>query len=143
MAGSVPKAWIPQDSTTDDEVNFLAPLDPVSARGRARLLFAFDYVWEVYKPAHQRKWGYYTLPILWGDRLVARSDLRFDRPTRTLVVCGFWLEESSTGRKARFAAALVKGIERLMRFLGAERFDAQKLEPARLRQHLQAITPRW
>jgi uncharacterized protein len=142
MAGGVPKAWIPQDTTTDDEVTFLAPLDPVSARGRAKLLFDFDYVWEVYKPAHQRKWGYYTLPILWGDQLVARIDLRLDRQTCTLVVCGFWLEETTTGQSARFAAALLKGIERLMQFLGVERLDAQKLEPARLRKRLQAVKPR-
>jgi uncharacterized protein YcaQ len=142
MAGGVPKAWIPQDTSTDDEVTFLAPLDPVSARGRAKLLFDFDYVWEVYKPAHQRKWGYYTLPILWGDRLVARIDLRLDRQTCTLVVCGFWPEETTTGQNARFAAALLKGIERLMQFLGVERLDAQKLEPARLRTRLQAVKPR-
>jgi uncharacterized protein len=85
MVGDVPKAWAPQDTTTHDEVTFLAPLDPVSARGRTKLLFDFDYVWEVYKPAHQRKWGYYTLPILWGDQLVARIDLRFERRTHTLV----------------------------------------------------------
>ena len=142
MAGGVPKAWAPQDTTTHDEVTFLAPLDPVSARGRAKLLFDFDYVWEVYKPAHQRKWGYYTLPILWGDQLVARIDLRFERRTHTLVVCGFWLEETTTGQDARFAAALMKGIERLMQFLGAEQFDAQKLEPSRLRKRIQAMKPR-
>ena len=142
-AGGVPNAWIPQDTTTDDEVTFLAPLDPVSAHGRAKLLFDFDYVWEVYKPAHQRKWGYYTLPILWGDRLVARIDLRFDRQTRTLVVCGFWLEETRTGQSARFATALLRGIERLMQFLRAERFDAQQLEPSRLRTRLQVLKPRW
>jgi uncharacterized protein len=142
MAGGVPKAWTPQDTTTDDEVIFLAPLDPVSARGRAKLLFDFDYVWEVYKPAHQRQWGYYTLPILWGDQLVARIDLRFDRRIHTLVVCGFWLEETTTGQDARFAAALMKGVERLMQFLGAECFDANRLEPARLRKRLQAMKPR-
>jgi hypothetical protein len=60
-----------------------------------------------------------------------------------LVVCGFWLEETRTGRDAGFAAALMKGIERLMKFLGAERFDALKLEPSRLRRRLQAMKPRW
>ena len=142
MAGGVPIAWKPQETTTDDEVTFLAPLDPVSARGRAKLLFDFDYVWEVYKPAHQRQWGYYTLPILWGDRLVARIDLRFDRRTRTLVVCGFWLEETTTGQDARFAAAMMKGVERLMQFLRAARLDTARLEPARLRKRLQAMKPR-
>jgi uncharacterized protein len=143
MAGGVPGAWAPQDTTTEDEVTFLAPLDPVSARGRAKLLFDFDYVWEVYKPALQRKWGYYTLPILWGDRLVARTDLRLDRRMCTLVVCGFWLEDTTTGQDARFAAALRQGVERLMKFLGAEQFDARKLEPSRLRKRIQAMKPRW
>lgn len=57
-AGRVPKAWIPLETTTIEEVVFLAPLDQVSARGRAKVLFGFDYVWEVYKPARQRKFGY-------------------------------------------------------------------------------------
>lgn len=74
MAGRVPAAWRPLDTTTDEEVVFLAPLDPVSARGRARFVFDFDYVWEVYQPAHKRSFGYYALPVLWGVRLVARFD---------------------------------------------------------------------
>ncbi len=49
-AGRVPQAWMPLETTTTEEVVFLAPLDPVSARGRAKVLFGFDYVWEVYKP---------------------------------------------------------------------------------------------
>jgi uncharacterized protein YcaQ len=79
---------------------------------------------------------------LWGDRLVARIDLRFDRRTRTLVVCGFWLEETTTGQDARFAAAMMKGVERLMQFLRAARLDTARLEPARLRKRLQAMKPR-
>ena len=53
---------LPLETTTDEEATFLSPLDPVSARGRAKPLFGFDYVWEVYKPAHLRRWGYYVLP---------------------------------------------------------------------------------
>jgi uncharacterized protein len=64
MAGRVPKTWKPLETTTTEEVVFLAPLDNVSARGRAKLLFGFDYVWEVYKPEPQRKFGYYALPNL-------------------------------------------------------------------------------
>ena len=62
-AGRVPRAWTPLEKDTQEEVIFLAPLDPVSARGRAKTLFDFDYVWEVYKPEEKRKYGYYTLPI--------------------------------------------------------------------------------
>ena len=57
LAGRVPAAWAPLDTTTDEEATFLAPLDPVSARGRAKPLFDFDYVWEVYKPAHAAQVG--------------------------------------------------------------------------------------
>jgi len=59
-----------------------------------------------------------------------------------LVVCGFWLEETGTGQSVRFAAALLEGVERLMRVVGAERVDAQKLAPSRLRKRLQAVKPR-
>jgi uncharacterized protein len=89
IAGRVPQAWAPLEKTTTEEVVFLAPLDPVSARGRAKILFGFDYVWEVYKPEHQRKFGYYTLPVLWGDRLVARFDSKLDRTTNTFIILGF------------------------------------------------------
>ncbi len=93
-AGKIPEAWRPLGPTTEEEAVFLAPLDIVSARGRAAQLFDFDYVWEVYKPVEKRRWGYYTLPILWGDRLVARLDPKLDRKTGTLEIKGFWLEDS-------------------------------------------------
>ncbi|MEO8274084.1 MAG: crosslink repair DNA glycosylase YcaQ family protein, partial [Chloroflexota bacterium] len=52
-------------------VSFLAPLDPLCwDRDLLRRLFGFDYVWEVYVPEPKRRWGYYVLPILYGDRLV-------------------------------------------------------------------------
>src|SRR3990172_2465008 len=102
-AGRVPKAWTPVETTTTEEVVFLAPLDPVSARGRAKVLFGFDYVWEVYKPQHQRKFGYYTLPILWGDRLVGRFDSKLDRTTNTFVILGLWLEDKALRKNHAFA----------------------------------------
>jgi len=75
--GKIPPAWKPLGPTTLDEVTFLAPLEIVSARGRAKQVFGFDYVWEVYKPVEQRRWGYYVLPILYGDDLVPpRSQTR-------------------------------------------------------------------
>lgn len=138
-AGRIPAAWQPHDTTTDAEVVFLAPLDVVSARGRAKGLFQFDYVWEVYKPAAQRQWGYYTLPILWGDRLVARLDPKLDRSTNTLVVCGFWLESPHTGRDKAFAEALAAGMARFMRFLGADTLDASAIAPPALRRRVQAV----
>jgi uncharacterized protein YcaQ len=136
MAGRVPAEWTALETTTEKEATFLAPLDPVSARGRAKPLFDFDYIWEVYKPAHQRKWGYYTLPILWGDRLVARFDSRLDRSTGTLVINGLWLEDAAFANDAAFAEALGRGMSRFARFLDAPRVNASAVAPPRLRKVL-------
>ena len=132
----MPKAWTPLETTTTEEVIFLAPLDPVSARGRAKPLFGFDYVWEVYKPAHQRKFGYYTLPILWGDRLVARFDSKLDRATNTFVILGFWLEDEALRKDEAFVEALVRGMRRFLVFLDAKRLDVTALPRSTLRTRL-------
>ncbi|HXI46100.1 MAG TPA: crosslink repair DNA glycosylase YcaQ family protein [Candidatus Acidoferrales bacterium] len=93
-------------------VAFLAPLDPfVWDRDLVRRLFDFDYLWEVYVPAAKRRWGYYVLPILWGDRLVGRIEPRLERRADTLGVVGLWWEPgfdplAEDGFVAAFAAAL-------------------------------------
>ncbi|HSS35250.1 MAG TPA: crosslink repair DNA glycosylase YcaQ family protein [Patescibacteria group bacterium] len=97
---------------SDPGVAFLAPLDPyVWDREFLRTLHGFDYVWEVYVPEQKRRWGYYVLPILYGDRLVGRIEPRIDRKTNTLRVIGLWWETgfdplAATGFIGRFAAAL-------------------------------------
>ena len=55
-------------------------------RSMLRWVFDFDYVWEVYKPVGQRRYGYYVLPILYGDRFIARMDPSFDRERRQLTI---------------------------------------------------------
>src|SRR5215472_233998 len=134
IAGRVPNAWTPLETSTMEEVVFLAPLDHVSARGRANVLFGFDYVWEVYKPEHQRRFGYYTLPMLWGDRLVARFDSKLDRTTNTFVILGLWLEDEALGTDEAFAQALAEGLARFKRFLGANKLDAKAIREPLLRQ---------
>ncbi len=138
-AGRVPKAWKPVHTTTTDEAVFLAPLDQVSARGRSKILFDFDYVWEVYKPEHQRKYGYYTLPVLWGDRLVARFDSKLDRETGTLVILGLWLEDKALGKDEAFAEALARGYARFAAFLGAKKLDAKAIREPLLRKRVGAV----
>jgi uncharacterized protein YcaQ len=133
-AGRVPKVWTPLETTTTEEVVFLAPLDHVSARGRAKVLFGFDYVWEVYKPEHQRRFGYYTLPILWGDRLVARFDSKLDRTTNTFVILSLWLEDEAQGLDEAFAEALACGLARFVKFLGASKLDATAIREPLLRR---------
>jgi uncharacterized protein YcaQ len=138
-AGRVPKAWTPLEATTMEETVFLAPLDPVSARGRAKVLFGFDYIWEVYKPQHLRKFGYYTLPVLWGDQLVARFDSKLDRTTNTFIILGFWLEDPALGKSEAFAEALACGFRRFVTFLDARKLDVRAIrQPLLLRRRLAA-----
>ena len=137
-SGRVPPRWRPLETTTDEEATFLSPLDPVSARGRAKPLFGFDYVWEVYKPAVKRTFGYYTMPILWGDRLVGRFDPRLDRSTGTLVINGLWLEDPALARDRDFGDALAAGMTRFLGFLEAGRLDVTAVPQAALRKRLRA-----
>lgn len=138
--GGVPAAWTPLDTTTDDEVTFLSPLDVVSAGGRAAALFDFEYLWEVYKPPARRRWGYYTLPILWGDRLVARIDPKLDRERNVLCINGFWLEDEATGADPAFVSALARGMWRFAGFLGAESVEADEVDHAVIRRELERCT---
>ncbi len=137
-AGRTPEGWSPLETTTTEEVVFLSPLDPVSARGRAKVLFGFDYVWEVYKPEHQRKFGYYTVPVMWGDELVARFDSKLDRTTNTFIILGFWLEEPALGNNEAFAEALARGFSRFVTFLGAGKLDAKAINEPLLRRRVGA-----
>jgi uncharacterized protein len=137
--GRVPRAWRPLEATTDVEATFLSPLDPVSARGRAKLLFDFDYKWEVYTPEPQRKFGYYALPVLWGDRLVARFDTRFDRSSSTLRILGLWLEDEGSASDVAFVEAFAGGLERFGRFLSAARVDGSGVPQPAIRRRAKAV----
>ncbi len=88
--GTVPRGWRPISS--EPEAVFIGPLDIIAARDRARGLFDFDYVWEVYKPASRRKWGYYVLPVLLGDRLIGRVEPVVDRSQARLHISQAWWE---------------------------------------------------
>ena len=135
--GKVPKSWKPKETTTLEEVTFLSPLDIVSARGRAKKLFDFEYIWEVYTPVHKRRWGYYVLPILYGDDLVARMDPKLDRTTMTLEIKGFWHEEDAPVKNADFVDALAKGLLRFAKFLGARKVLTKSIRPAGLRKEVE------
>jgi len=100
------------------EIRFLSPFDhAVIDRKRTAELFQFDYQIECYVPEAKRTYGYYCLPILWGDELIGRMDAKAVRTTGTFEVRGLFLEPGVTvdGRLVdeRLEAALVGGIRRL------------------------------
>jgi uncharacterized protein YcaQ len=88
----------------------VAPLDNLLwDRRLVRELFGFDYRWEVYKPVHQRRHGYYVLPVLHGDRFVARFEPGRDKTDRTLLIKNWWWEtdvRQSERLKADLAACM-------------------------------------
>lgn len=135
-AGKVPPAWKPLGPSTQEEVTFVAPLEIVSARGRAKEVFDFEYVWEVYKPIEQRRWGYYVLPILYGDDLVARIDPKLDRKSMTLHINGFWLEDDAPVNDPAFADAFGKGLARFASFVEAGQVKIDAIAPKKLRGHV-------
>ncbi|MBC7877238.1 MAG: YcaQ family DNA glycosylase [Anaerolineales bacterium] len=134
-SGRIPKAWKPLKTTTEEEVTLFAPLEMVSARGRAKVVFDFQYTWEVYVPAPKRRWGYYVLPILYGDDLVARLDPKLDRKTNTLHILGFWLEDDAPKDEA-FASALAKGLKRFKDMIGADKIDVSGIAHTKIRSYL-------
>jgi uncharacterized protein YcaQ len=137
--GKVPKGWNPKDTTTLEEVTFLSSLDIVSARGRAQKLFDFEYKWEVYTPAHKRRWGYYVLPILYGDDLVARLDPKLDRTTMTLEIKGFWHEDDAPIKDPAFIAAFALGLIRFAKFVEAQQIDLKAIKPVGLMRALKKL----
>jgi uncharacterized protein YcaQ len=114
--------WQPLDAGSAG-VAFLAPLDPfVWDRELMRSLFGFEYVWEVYVPEPRRRWGYYVLPILWGDRLVGRIELRVDRAASALRVVGLWWEMGFEAiKQAGFVEAFGAALEAHRAFAGVGR----------------------
>jgi hypothetical protein len=108
-----------------DKGVLLSPFDPVLwDRPRVRLLFAFDQVLEVFKPVSKRKYGYYCLPVLAGERLVARVDLKADWKAGRINVLTVLFEEADAKGKA--AASEKEAVQTALQRYA----DALKLKPA-------------
>jgi hypothetical protein len=98
----------------------LSPFDNLLwDRPFARRVLGFDHVIEVYKPAPQRRYGYYVLPLLWRDRIVGRADLKSDRPRGALVVKALHLETGSR-RSGALDDAFERALDRLRRTAGLD-----------------------
>ena len=102
------------------KLRFLSPFDPlIHDRKRTNRIFGFDYAVEIFVPPAKRKYGYYVLPILEGERFVGRIDLKLDRKKSKLDVPGLWWERGvkvTAPRRAR----LKRQLERQARFAGVD-----------------------
>ena len=106
-------------------VAFVAPFDPLLwDTALLSRLFAFDFVWEGFFPAAKRRWGYYVLPIVFGDRFVGRIEPRIDRDRARVEVLDVWWEDGFTPRRAEgFVDAMRDGFRAYLRFASADRLD--------------------
>ena len=106
-------------------VAFLSPFDPlVWDRALLGSLFAFDYVWELFTPPAKRRWGWYVLPMLFGDRLVGRIEPRIDRVGGKVEVLGLWWEDRFEPRRADgFVDAMRDALRAYLRFGDATRLE--------------------
>jgi uncharacterized protein len=104
------------------QVRLLSPFDPVTwRRDRALRLYNFDYRIEIYTPEAKRKYGYYTLPILYKDGLVGRVDLKNDRKAKSLNVLSLWHEPwVSKAELKAITPELVKELKLAADWVGAE-----------------------
>ena len=106
-------------------VAFLPPFDPVVwDRKLLGSLFGFDYVWELFVPPAKRRWGWYVLPILFGDRLVGRIEPRIEHDDACVSVLHLWWEDGFVPRRADgFVDAMRDALRAYLAFAGASRIE--------------------
>ncbi len=105
-------AWQPR-------MSLLAPFDNlICSRSRANRIFGFDYLHENFLPQSKRKFGTFVHPILYGDKLIGRADLRMDKKSEKLLVNSVHAERGAPGDK-EVSSKIAETIEELAEFLGA------------------------
>lgn len=131
LIGSLEDGWRPRTV-------LLSPFDNlICDRARTLAMWDFDYTIEIYVPKAKRRYGYYVMPILHGDRLVGRVDPKMDRKTGTLEVNAVHAEEHGKS-DPEIGAATARTVEDLARFLGASRIRYSRRKPAAWRAALRS-----
>jgi uncharacterized protein YcaQ len=121
-----------RESNDAAPIRFLPPLDNLLwRRERVADVFGFAYKWEVYVPAAKRKYGYYTMPILAGDRLIGRMNPLLDRDASRLVINLLHLERGVVPT-TQLRTALRDALEGFARLHGASTLRVGPSRPTRL-----------
>jgi uncharacterized protein YcaQ len=106
------------------EAAFIAPLDNLLwDRKLIEEIFDFKYTWEVYKPVSERKYGYYVLPVIYGDAFAARFEPRYSKKTGKLEILNWWWEKKTVVSKD-MRDALQECLEQFLGYLGASGVEA-------------------
>ncbi len=117
------------ESIDFSRTTLLSPFDNlICDRARTEQLFDFEFRIEIYTPAHKRKYGYYVLPILHGDRLIGRIDPKFEREHDRLHIHAVHAEDNAPRDRAT-ARSVRAAIEELAAFLGAKDIHYTHLVP--------------
>jgi len=112
---------------TKSAIKCIAPLDNLLwDRGLVKLLFDFDYVWEVYKPILDRKHGYYVLPVLYGDKIVARFEPKLYRKGEPFTIEKWWWE-ADVAIDENLLDACRQGLLKFARYLEADQIEASTI----------------
>lgn len=116
-------------------VRFLSPFDNATIqRKRLKWLFDFDYTVEIYVPQAKRKYGYFVLPILWGDRIIGRMDAKANRPTRELLIHNLVFEPTVTAADWKIAKpAFLEAMRQFAAFQGCDTWKVTRVEPAKFK----------
>ncbi|MBR4394974.1 MAG: YcaQ family DNA glycosylase [Eubacteriaceae bacterium] len=97
-------------------LEFLAPLDPMLwDRKLIEAIWDYQYTWEIYTPAEKRKFGYYVLPMVYGEKMAGRIEAAADRKAKTLVIKNVWYEAGFSQTK-KLDAAVDSAVRRLAKF---------------------------
>jgi uncharacterized protein YcaQ len=116
----------------EPRVIFMGPLDSLLwDRKGVQQIFNFDYTWEVYKPEPLRRWGYYVIPVFYGDRFIARLDSRLEKGVWTITR---WWWEVDVTPNAALLDALRSAMEQFLHYLNAQGIQAGEGVETRVRQ---------
>ncbi|MFA5014381.1 MAG: crosslink repair DNA glycosylase YcaQ family protein [Actinomycetota bacterium] len=108
------------------KVSIIAPLDNLLwDRKFTEALFGFKYSWEVYLPAEKRKYGYYVLPVLYGDRFIARFEPLRNKNTDILVINNWWWEQDVNVTKV-MKKSIIQCMKEFLKYIGAAELRIKK-----------------